>query len=351
MGSRTTFAAAVLCAAMLALPAVAGAATVTATNDAGQPVQLSEGTPLSVRQMAPVVTPSFTASEKRYTLRITGPDGKSASLGIVCGATSNTQPADKITYAGNGNYAIQLLAYPDENDISCEGTPTTQNFSVTISASVTLTGPKSPLLYRPAGGSIITQPFHYDLNPGAASYEIVWAYDAKLGANGAIVGEYNNTDFQDRTASIPNGTWEIDFPHSGLVTIVAAAQASNSISPFSAPLVLKLMGPFDWSSTPSWTDGRGPSYTIGGEIAEPRIVGQKVSVLMAKGSGKFKPLKTLTIPASRKFTVRFKQKKTGKFRFKYVFKGSEYVAAGAYLQTARLKRSSASISSPVPVAR
>ncbi len=338
---------ALLCAALV-FPAAAGAATVTITDDAGQPVQLAEGSPLSLRQMAPVATPAFSASEKRYTLAIIGPDGKEASLGIRCASTDNSQPADKITYAGNGAYSIQLITYPDQNDVYCEGPSTTQNFGITINASVTLTGPASPLLYRPRGGSRIDQAFQYDLNPGASSFRIVWAYNAVLGANGAIVGEYPRDDYQERLASIPNGNWTIAFPRAGIATVVAAAEAGNGTSPYSAPLVLKLIGPFDWSSTPSWSDGRGPSYTISGEVAEPGIVGQKISVSIAKGSGKFKPLKTITIPASRRFKLTFKQRKTGKYRFKYVFKGSEFVAPGAYTQRATLRRRSATIGAPVP---
>ena len=99
-------------------------------------------------------------------LRSSDQDGKEASLGIRCASTDNSQPADKITYAGNGAYSIQLITYPDQNDVYCEGPSTTQNFGITINASVTLTGPASPLLYRPRGGGRIDQAFQYDLNPG-----------------------------------------------------------------------------------------------------------------------------------------------------------------------------------------
>jgi hypothetical protein len=343
MPSRTSLAAAVSAvAALLLLPAAASAGTVTVTNDAGQPTQLTEGSSLQIRQMAPVVAPTFSPSDKRYTLVITGPDGKSAGVDAVCASADGGGPQN-IVYAGNGAYAVKLVTYDNADDIYCEGNATTQNFTFVIAASVALTGPASPLLYRDPGGSSKDLTFSFDLNPGAGSYQFAWAYDANFGANGAIVGDYPKGDYGERAVGLANGTLDdLRFPRAGTVSIVAAAQAGNGTSPFSAPVTLKLIGPFDWSETPGFTGGRGATHVIGAQVFEPGVVGKKVSVLLAKGSGKFKPFVSKTIPLTRNLSFKIK-KPRGKYRLKYVFKGADFVAAGAWTQSLKIKRSSASL--------
>lgn len=341
MPARTILAATVLVPAALLLPATAAAGTVTATNDAGQPAPIPEGGSLQVRHMAPEVTPAFSSAEKRYTLIITGPDGKSAGNDAACAATQGAGP-QTINYAGNGAYAIRLVTWTSD-DIFCESASTTQNFTLVIAASVTMTGPASPVLYREAGGSRRNFSFNYDINPGNSGYDFVWAYDAKFGPGGAIVGDYPRDDSGTRGSGAVTGTLDsIVFPRAGTVSIVGAARGSRASSPFSAPLTLKLIGPFDWSQTPGFTGGSGTSQVVGAEVYEPGAIGKKVSVLLAKGRGKFKPLVTRTIPASRKLSFRIKRPR-GKYRLKYVFKGAEFVAAGAWSQSLTLGRTSSSL--------
>jgi hypothetical protein len=329
----------------LLLPASAAAGTVTVTNDARQPTPLTAGSSLQIRQMAPVVSPAFSASEQRYTLVVTGPDGKSAGVDAVCVRTDAAGPTN-VAYAGNGTYAVKFVTY--ENPDGCEGAATTQDLSFVIAASTTLTGPASPLLYRDPADSSKDLTVKFDVNPGLSSVQFVWAYNAKFGAGGAIVGDYPRDDYGERRLAIPNGTFsELRFEHAGTVSIVAAVEAGNGISPFSAPLTLKLIGPFDWSSTPSLTGGSGTTHVIGGEIREPGVVGQRVSVLLAKGSGKFKPFVSRTITSSRKLSFKIK-KPRGKYRLKYVFKGANLVAAGAWTQRLTIgKGRSASVGSVV----
>lgn len=337
--------------AALFLPAAAAAATVTVTDDAGQPTQLTDGGSLQIRHMAPVVTPSFSASDQRYTLVITGPGGKSAGLDAVCSRADGGGPQN-IVYAGNGAYTVKLVTYDNVDDIYCAGSATTQNFTFVIAASVALTGPASPLFYRDVDKGVRDLTFKFDLNPGATGYQFVWAYDAKFGANGAIVGDYPKNDYGERGAGIPTGTFDdLRFAHAGTVSVVAAASAGNGTSPFSAPVTLKLMGPFDWSETPGFTGGSGGTHVIGGQVYEPGMVGRKVSVLLAKGSGKFKPLVRKTIPSTRKLSFRFK-KPRGKYRLKYVFDGADLVAPGAWTQSLRIgKRNSASLGNLVRATR
>jgi hypothetical protein len=326
-------------AVALALPATASAGSVTVTNDAGQPAALPENGTLQIRHMAPTVTPTLDPTAKPHPLIVPGPDGMTAGVDAVCVSADGAGP-QTIRYAGNGAYAVKLVTWSDPNDFSCEGTATTQNFTVVIAASVTLTGPPSPLLYRDPGKGEKDFTFTYDVNPGAERYLIAWAYNPTFGPTGAVSG----ADYQERGLTGPFGpVTDIRFKHAGTVSVVAAAQSMFEVSsPFSAPVTLKLIGPFDWSSTPGITSSRGRTYTIGGEIAEPGVVGKKVSVLLAKGKGKFKSFTSKTIPSSRKFSFKIK-KPRGKYRLKYVFMGADLVAAGAYTQTFTVKKSSASL--------
>jgi hypothetical protein len=177
---------------------------------------------------------------------------------------------------------MPLVTYDSADDIYCEGNATTQNFAFVIAASVTLTGPASPLLYRDPDGGSSDLTFTYDINPGAGSYGFAWAYDAKFGAKGAIVGDYPKGDYGERGGGLLDG----------------------KLDDLRFPRTLKLMGPFDWSESPGITGGRGRTHVIGAQVFEPGVVGRKVSVLLAKRSGKFKPFVSKTIPSTRKLLGR-----------------------------------------------
>ena len=71
-------------------------------------------------------------------------------------------------------------------------------------------------------------------------------------------------------------------------------------------------------------------------VRELSAAGQKIAVSIARGKGKFKRLVTAKIASDGRFTFRFKQKRKGSYRLKYVFKGSATVVAGTYVQKATL---------------
>jgi len=334
---------AALVVVFLVAPAAAQAASVTVTNDAGTAVPLTEGGSLTISHMAPTVTPALDAGEQRYTLIITGPDGKSAGVDAVCVAASGIGPQN-ISYAGNGNYAVQMITYADE--FSCDGAGTTHNYAFVIAAKLTLAGPSSPILYRKPGGAATEFEFKYNLIPGANAFTLYWAYDAKFGPNGAIIGDYPRDDSGLRNGGAPpTGIFDdVRFTRTGTVSVVAAGSALNgNETPYSTPITLKVVGPFDWSSTPGFTGGKGTNHVIGGEIFEPGVVGKNVSVRLAKGKGKFKPFVTKKIGSNRKLSFKIR-KPRGKYVLKYVFKGSDSVVAGAWTQKLTIgKGSSASL--------
>lgn len=337
--------AAVTATATLALPPAAGAATLTVTDDSGQAVQMVEGTPTQMRNMSPVLVATFSGADKRYTFQVGAPNGKTAFETVCADVGDSPTATAEIPYTGNGTYPIKLVTF-GADDFNCEN-PTLQSFSLVINASVTLSGLTSPLLFRDPGDSSKDLAVKYDVNPGASRYFFAWAFDAKFGPGGEIIGEYPKDSYGERSFGGPTGTWsDLRFTHTGVVSIVAAAETIvGNRSPFSAPLTVKLIAPFDWSSTPGITGGRVGRLRIEGEVYEPTVVGNKVSVLMAKGSGKFKPFLSVTIPASRKFGFKFKPKKPGKYRLQYVYKGSEFMVPGTWAQTIKInKRRNASLS-------
>lgn len=339
MRPRSTVSAALLAAA-LAAPASAGAVTLTVTGDAGQPVALTEGAQLTTRHMAPTITPTFSPSEKQYSLEILAPGGKTDVQGAKCVSTAGTEQTRLVTYEGNGEYTVKFTTYASAEDFYCEQNGTTQTFSFTINASMTLTPPATTLLYRSSRPGFKDAVFTYGLNPGAASYRIVYAFDAKLGPNGEIAGEYDKENFRELGVGIPNGSIAIRFEHAGLVTIEAQAFAGNGGSPFSPPLALTIVSPFDFASTPSWKDSKGPSYSIGGQVSEPLAAGEALTMSMAKGKGKFKRVATSKIAADRGFLFKFKQKKPGSYRVRYEFKGSKFMTAGVWSHKLTIKKRS-----------
>jgi hypothetical protein len=103
-----------LLAAAASIVAVSGAttaqaATVTVTGDDGNPVGIAQGTPTSIRNMAPNVQLAFPPAAARYSSAITGPDGTSVSSPQSCYTTS---PSTRyIDFRGNGNYTVTITNF------------------------------------------------------------------------------------------------------------------------------------------------------------------------------------------------------------------------------------------------
>ena len=339
MKSRTTLAAAGLCAAMLALPGTADAATVTVTGDSGEAVALSEGVPVGIRNMSPTVAPGFAPNEKRYTIEILAPDGKTAaSLGIRCARTDVADP-EKLVYQGNGTYTVRITTVSDENDIYCEQGAQTQTFTFTINASTTLTGPGATLLLRkPGESSAIEHAFNFGLNPGVGGYALYYAANATLGPDNAIVGQYDPGDYYEDNADLTTGVAAITFPHTGNWTLVGRLLAGDGASPYTPPVKVKVVAPFDFADIPYFSDSRGPLYKVRGKLGDQSAAGLRIIVSLAKRKGKFKRIATPKIGAGGEFGFKFKQRRRGRYRLKYVFKGSEFMVAGAYTQKAVFRR-------------
>ena len=344
MRTRSSLAAVASAASLLALPAAASAVSVTVTDDAGQPAALTEGSALPIRNMSPVIAPTFGASEKRYTLDMSDPAGKSDPLNVRCAKTADTDPTRAVTYTGNGTYTLKFTTFPNEDDVYCEQGAQTQTFAFTVNALTRLTPPATTLLYRSSGLGFKDPVFTYELNPGAQSYRLVYAYSAILSPSNEIIGEYKSDDYREiGVGTPPTGSVAVNFKHAGVVTMVARATGPSGESPFSAPIVLTIVSPFDFGDTPGLRDAKGPRYSAGGKVSEPLAAGSVLSMHMAKGKGRFKKVATSRIAADGGFLFKFKQKRKGSYRVRYQYAGSRFMTAGVWAGKFVIKSRSVSL--------
>ena len=136
-------------------------------------------------------------------------------------------------------------------------------FKYTINAGTAVTGPPGRLLTR-APNSFATNPYQLPvaLNPGATTYEVRYALGGVTGPDGAISGPSAET-FVDRNT----GLAEFRFDKPGRWLIVARVQKGSFFTPWSAPVFVNAVAPFDLERT-SFPDARGPSYKVRGQVRE-----------------------------------------------------------------------------------
>ena len=307
------------CAAVLATAAPASAATPNITGDAGAPVPLTAG--LTLRQMAPDVTFTFTGEETHYSARVVGPTGP-ASSGSDCFRTSS--PSDeRIGYQGNGTYT---LFYKTAGSLDACRAATESSVAFTINASTGLGAPPAKFLYRPKG-SFVANPLELPVNanPGAEVYEVRFAANAKLGPDGGIAGTA-----QSGFVDMSTGKARMTFSSPGRYTVVIRAKSfrTDVPTPWGPPVVVRVLAPFE-ILTASLPDSRGPSYKATVTLREKSARG-KVRITIGKGTRpkRFRRLGTAKIRKGGKFSFRFNQRGYGKYTLRFTYKGGSTVAAG-----------------------
>ena len=264
------------------LPASALAApTVTVTGDDGNPTPLNSAAPVPIRQLDVQVGVSVPASETAfYNAQVFDAAGAPASL------SSCRDPGIPSTrfldYHGNGTYSV-LVRYFRSTDSKCARTPSQEKrFQFTINAGTAVTAP--PGLLTRAANSFVTnvRQLPVTTNPGASTYEVRYARGGVIGPDGAISGPSAET-FVDRTT----GLADFRFDKPGRWVIVARVKGGSFFTPWSVPVFVNAVAPFDLERT-SFPDARGPSYKVRGQIRELAARG-KVTVSIAKGrkKGKF----------------------------------------------------------------
>jgi hypothetical protein len=310
--------------------APAGAATVTVTGDDGATqVPLANGSTTPLRNMHADINVQPAAGE-RYRLGVTGPGGQAAAS-LDC---YSIPTGDRLDYLGNGSYTGTLQTYTTSN---CSGAPkATTSFTIAVGASVAinLASPTRVLIRKP-GGTFLTHSIPVAQNPGALSTQVHYARNAVIGPDGGIAGA-SERDYVD-TAT---GMSTISFFEPGTYTLVAHAEAYTSgfFSPWSAPVTIRAFAPFEFSGGVSFPDSRGPVYKLRATLRDKGGKG-KVKILMARGwkGGKFRSIGKARI-RGRVIKKTFTQHQTGKYRIRYVYKGSKLIAPGKITQKITIRR-------------
>lgn len=303
--------------------AAAHAAAVTVTGDDGNPVALAQGAPISIRNQSPTVGIAFADKNGYFSATVTGPDGVAVANPLSC--FLNDSFTRIIDFRGNGNYTVTVANYA-KADTSCKTPTSTETYVFAINSSTSVGAPPGPFLKRnPNTYTSNTLTLPVGLNPGASTYDVQYAAGAVLAPDGSISGPSSQGFVNTST-----GTLDLTFTTPGTYTVVARARTGQYASPWSAPVTVQVMVPFDLSSV-SFPDSIGPKYTLKGYLRETAIRG-KITLAMArqgahKRYGKYKSIGSAHVSSKGTFTKSFKQKRTGYYRVRIHYAGSAIAPA------------------------
>jgi hypothetical protein len=123
----------------------------------------------------------------------------------------------------------------------------------------------------------------------------------------------------------------------GTYVMVARAKTGDYFSPWSPPVTIRLIAPFDLSST-TFPDARGPSYQVRGIVGET-TAGGRVTVSAAKGKKgtHFRRLGRAKVNSKGVFKLRFRLRKVGFYRLRFSYGGSSVVARGSVTEVVRIR--------------
>jgi hypothetical protein len=315
----------------LAGGSAAHAATVTVTGDAGSPVAIAQGAPAAIRNMSPTVGIGFPSTDGRFSATVTGPDGVAVASALTCFLNDNwTRITD---FRGNGNYTITITNYA-KADTACKTPTSTETYVYTIASSVAITPPPGPFLIR-AANSFTTNELSLPvaLNPGASTYEVQYAQGAVIAADGSISGPSEAGYVDQSTGMVPlslraPGTW----------TVVARAKNGEYASPWSPPVTVTAIVPFDLDLL-TFPDSRGPSYLLRGTVRDKTIRGT-VTLALARGTkgGKYQSIGKTKISSKSTFSKRFTQHRTGTYRLRVHYAGSATAPPTSIVSKIRITR-------------
>jgi hypothetical protein len=317
-----------------AMPAAAEAATVAVTGDDGNPVAINPAAPPTIRNMDVQSTTTVTAADgPRYRTQVIGPDGVPASTPSSCqNPTIINSSRNFVDYRGNGTYRVVVQSFSNS---TCTTLTRTVNFPYTVSASVAMGQPQNWLLSRqPNQFGTNEHQFPFNQNPGATLYEVRYARGGVIGPDGAISGP-SSEGFVDRTTS----TVPLRFDAPGDWVMVARAKTDDFFTPWSAPVSVRVKGPFDLQGV-TFPDSRGPRYRLKGTVRESAAAGTRVRIAIARGrkGGKFRSIGRPKIRRNGTFVLKFTVRRTGRYRLRYVHRDSALVAGGTIVQGIRIRR-------------
>lgn len=310
-----------------AAASAAQAATVTVTGDDGNPIVVAPNAGPTVRNMKPDVGVAFPPGEGRYTLTVTDTTGAAVSRGVSCISQSFRTPS-RVEYAGNGGYVVTVRTF-GADDRDCARPLSTEAVGFAIVASTAVAQTTKPFRLRSADSfatNVLSLPVAQ--NPGADTLEVRFAPDATVGPDGAIAGNSTRTSADPAT-----GTAQLRFPGPGLYTVVARPTGFTSKGevggPWSAPVRVVVVAPFDVTGGLRFLDSRGPSYAVRIKLRERSARG-RVSISLARGTsgGKYRSLGSARISSLGTVAKRFSATRSGSYRLRFSYKGSGMIAAG-----------------------
>ena len=332
-------AAAATAALLVCAPATAqGAVTGTVKGDDGNPVALTPGAPLTLRNMDVEAISRVAASDgASFKATVVDPAGVPAVTGTPACWDTRFITEDKhfVDYRGNGTYTMTVSLFSDRNCATPKAGGPTVTMQWTVSAAVALAPPAGPLMTRLKDSfSTITQQLDFSGNPGASTYEIKYAKGGVVGPDGSISSPALKDGFLNRAT----GKVELLASEPGDYVIVARAKSDDHYTAWSAPITMKLIAPFDISSR-SFPDQRGPRYQVRGTLRETSA-GGRVTVAAAKGKNgkRFRTLGKARVNSQGVFKLRFTIRKRGTYRLRYSFAGSATVDRGTVYEVVRIRR-------------
>lgn len=306
--------------------APAGAATVTVAGDDGRPIAINPAAPPAIRNLRPAV--GVTADPTtRFSVVVTGPAGKPAAGPIAC--QDAAQPAAlQVPFRGNGAYAISVTTFAP-TDVNCAApVGPAVSYPFTIAGKVVL-GRVGRFQLRDAGRperKPLSLPV--DVDPGSQTREIRFAPNGRLRRDGSLRGRSTQAPFA-------NGAASLVFPGPGTYTVVGRDAADGVETPWSDPLRIRVVAPFDLGVV-RFTDKTGPDFRLFAQIGEGGAASGVVSVAIARGNGPFRPLGRARIDGRGAFGAKFRAGTAGLYRLRFSYRGNGLVTPGVFVKRLRV---------------
>jgi hypothetical protein len=319
--------------ALIGASAASAAAIVTLTGDDGNPVPIAP-TGGAIRNMSTKIGIAYPAGSTGYfTATFAGPDGAQVSTPMSCYGQDSSWSRSP-DYRGNGNYTVTITNYA-AGDYNCaKGVTSTESYVYAVNASTAITPPPGPFLIR-APNSFTTNTLSLPVtgNPGSFGYDVQYALGAVLNPDGSISGS-PQTGFVNSTTN----TIDLSLRQAGTYTVVMRAKSGQFASPWSAPVTVTALVPFDLLAI-SFPDSRGPRYQVKGTVNDKSIRG-KVTLALARGTkgGKYKSIGKASISSKSTFTKTFTQRRTGTYRLRVHYAGSAISPAASIIYKIKITR-------------
>jgi hypothetical protein len=264
---------------------------------------------------------------------MSAPDGTGPGFSAKC-YTTDVASSMYPDFRGNGNYTLTVTNYA-KADTNCATPTSTETYVYAINSAVSITPPPGPFLTRnPNSYATNTLSLPVNGNPGASTYDVQYALGAVLNPDGSISGS-------PQQGFVSNGAIELRLTTPGTYTVVMRAKKGDFYSPWSAPVTVTALVPFDLTGV-TFPDSRGPSYLIRGTVNDKTIRGTVSLALARLGKknryGSYRSIGKTKISSKSTFSKRFKQRRTGTYRLRIHYAGSPLAPPATITYKIRITR-------------